>query len=188
MLTMAAVLTILVMILGVSGNLLTIVALLRCPRVRNVAAAFIIRSVPPDSRTLSCVDVEPWSRGSGELEFGSLKPVLLFCRSLCVADLLFCVTVLPFSASRFIHGTWTHGGALCTVVPFMRYGNVGVSLLSIAMITVNRCASPAWPEQTHCQHSDSSRDLGAQQKPTCKNVDVMATPCLSHQSAEDERR
>lgn len=59
--------------------------------------------------------------------------------SLCVADLLFCVTVLPFSASRFIHGTWTHGGALCTVVPFMRYGNVGVSLLSIAMITINRC-------------------------------------------------
>ncbi|XP_034231918.1 G-protein coupled receptor moody-like isoform X2 [Thrips palmi] len=100
MLTMAAVLTILVMILGVAGNLLTIVALLRCPRVRNVAAAFII--------------------------------------SLCVADLLFCVTVLPFSASRFIHGTWTHGGALCTVVPFMRYGNVGVSLLSIAMITINR--------------------------------------------------
>lgn len=43
MLTMAAVLTILIMILGVSGNLLTIVALLRCPRVRNVAAAFIIR-------------------------------------------------------------------------------------------------------------------------------------------------
>ncbi|KAJ1522604.1 hypothetical protein ONE63_001784 [Megalurothrips usitatus] len=100
MLTLAAVLTILIMILGVGGNLLTIVALLRCPRVRNVAAAFII--------------------------------------SLCVADLLFCVTVLPFSASRFIHGTWTHGGALCTVVPFMRYGNVGVSLLSIAMITINR--------------------------------------------------
>lgn len=61
-----------------------------------------------------------------------------FIISLCVADLLFCVTVLPFSASRFVHGTWTHGGALCTVVPFMRYGNVGVSLLSIAMITINR--------------------------------------------------
>lgn len=46
MLTLAAVLTILVMILGVAGNLLTIVALLRCPRVRNVAAAFIVRYVP----------------------------------------------------------------------------------------------------------------------------------------------
>lgn len=38
--------TILIMITGIVGNLLTIVALLKCPKVRNVAAAFIIRLVP----------------------------------------------------------------------------------------------------------------------------------------------
>jgi hypothetical protein len=42
-------------------------------------------------------------------------------------------------AFRFIHGAWIHGeGFLCTFVPFVQYGNVGVSLLCIAMITINR--------------------------------------------------
>lgn len=58
--------------------------------------------------------------------------------SLCVADCLFCVLVLPFNALRFIQGTWTHGDFLCRLVPFIQYGNVGVSLLCIAMITINR--------------------------------------------------
>ncbi|XP_046383807.1 G-protein coupled receptor moody isoform X1 [Ischnura elegans] len=100
LLTFAAAATMVVMIVGLLGNLLTVFALLRCPRLRNVAAAFII--------------------------------------SLCAADFLFCLLVLPFSTSRFVHGTWIHGGALCTLFPFLRYGNIGVSLLSIAMITVNR--------------------------------------------------
>ncbi|XP_063228650.1 G-protein coupled receptor moody-like isoform X2 [Bacillus rossius redtenbacheri] len=100
LLDFAATVTILIMVVGVLGNLLTVVALLRCPRVRNVAAAFII--------------------------------------SLCVADFIFCIMVVPFGASQFVHGTWVHGAVLCTLVPFMRYGNVGVSLLSVAMITVNR--------------------------------------------------
>lgn len=43
LLTFAAVMTVLIMVAGILGNLLTIIALLRCPRIRNVAAAFIIR-------------------------------------------------------------------------------------------------------------------------------------------------
>uniref|UniRef100_A0A0A9X0P7 G-protein coupled receptor moody n=1 Tax=Lygus hesperus TaxID=30085 RepID=A0A0A9X0P7_LYGHE len=100
LLTFAAASTITIMVVGLVGNLLTVVALLRCPRVRNVAAAFII--------------------------------------SLCIADFLFCAVVLPFAASRFITDTWSHGDFLCKVVPLVRYGNVGVSLLCIAMITINR--------------------------------------------------
>ncbi|KAL7038303.1 hypothetical protein ACKWTF_009543 [Chironomus riparius] len=100
LLTIAATATILIMIAGIFGNLLTIYALIRCPKVRNVAADFII--------------------------------------SLCAADCLFCVLVLPFMAVRYIHGAWTHGEFLCTLVPFIQYGNVGVSLLCIAMITMNR--------------------------------------------------
>ncbi|CAH1389968.1 unnamed protein product [Nezara viridula] len=100
LLTFAAVSTVLIMVVGLVGNLLTIVALLRCPRVRNIAAAFII--------------------------------------SLCAADFLFSAVVLPFSASRFIMGTWVHGDTLCKIVPLVTYSNVGVSLLCIAMITINR--------------------------------------------------
>ncbi|KAK6645391.1 hypothetical protein RUM43_001668 [Polyplax serrata] len=100
LLTFAAVATVLIMVAGIIGNLLTILALIRCPRIRNVASAFIM--------------------------------------SLCIADFIFCILVLPFSSSRFIHGGWIHGSLLCTLFPFLRYGNVGVSLLSIAMITINR--------------------------------------------------
>ncbi|XP_022223805.2 LOW QUALITY PROTEIN: G-protein coupled receptor moody [Drosophila obscura] len=100
LLTFAAVMTFLIMIVGICGNLLTVVALLKCPKVRNVAAAFII--------------------------------------SLCIADLLFCALVLPFQGLRFVQGTWRHGEVLCRLIPFIQYGNIGVSLLCIAMITINR--------------------------------------------------
>lgn len=87
--------------MGLTGNFLTIMALVRCPRVRNVTAAFII--------------------------------------SLCVADFLFCVLVLPWEVSRFLAGRWIWGeGWICTLFPLLRYWNVAVSLLSIAMITINR--------------------------------------------------
>lgn len=45
MLKFATVATVLIMVVGIVGNSLTVIALLRCPRVRNVAAAFIIRFV-----------------------------------------------------------------------------------------------------------------------------------------------
>lgn len=46
--------------------------------------------------------------------------------------------MLPFSAYRFIQGIWTPGEFLCRMIPFIQYGNIGVSLLCIAMITINR--------------------------------------------------
>nr|XP_023020824.1 G-protein coupled receptor moody-like isoform X2 [Leptinotarsa decemlineata] len=107
MLTAAGVLTIIIMVVGVLGNSLTIVALLRHSKLRTVAAAFIA--------------------------------------SLCISDLMLCFLVLPFSASQFLHGTWIHGPMLCTMVPILRYGSVGVSLLSITAISINRYILIAWP-------------------------------------------
>ncbi|KAF7405518.1 hypothetical protein HZH66_004424 [Vespula vulgaris] len=98
--TFAAIVAILIMITGLAGNLLTIVALCKYPKVRNVAAAFII--------------------------------------SLCVADFVFCSLVLPFDSIRFVDASWADIRSLCVLVPFLRYGNVGVSLLSVAAITINR--------------------------------------------------
>lgn len=65
-------------------------------------------------------------------------PTSFFSFSLCISDLLFCFIALPFAASQFFHGKWIHGDILCSLVPLMRYGSVGVSLLSIAMISINR--------------------------------------------------
>ncbi|XP_012256317.2 G-protein coupled receptor moody isoform X2 [Athalia rosae] len=96
----AATTAILIMITGLVGNFLTIIALCKYPKVRNVAAAFIV--------------------------------------SLCVADFIFCLFVLPFDSIRFINASWADVKFLCHLVPFLRYGNVGVSLLSVAAITVNR--------------------------------------------------
>ncbi|XP_017782985.1 PREDICTED: G-protein coupled receptor moody-like isoform X2 [Nicrophorus vespilloides] len=107
MLTAAGVITLIIMVIGVIGNLLTVVALVRHSKIRTVAAAFIA--------------------------------------SLCISDLLFCFLVLPFAASQFFHGTWIHGDILCTLVPMMRYGSVGVSLLSVATISINRYILIAFP-------------------------------------------
>ncbi|XP_023248563.1 G-protein coupled receptor moody-like [Copidosoma floridanum] len=87
-------------IVGISGNLLTIIALLKYPKVRNVAAAFII--------------------------------------SLCVSDFIFCLLVLPFDSIRFYDASWTKNRFLCVLVPFLRYGNVGVSLLLVGLLSIHR--------------------------------------------------
>ncbi|KAH9633612.1 hypothetical protein HF086_014580 [Spodoptera exigua] len=76
--------------------------------------------------------------------------------SLCIADFLFCAIVLPFAISGFWTRTWSHGGALCKLVPFLRYGNVGVSLLSIALITLNRyimIAHHSWYSRVYRKHN-----------------------------------
>lgn len=63
---------------------------------------------------------------------------LIIFYSLGAADLLFCIAVLPFNASRFFNLNWAQNPILCSIVPFIQYGNVGVSLLFISMITINR--------------------------------------------------
>lgn len=107
MLTAAGVITLIIMVIGVVGNSLTVVALIRNAKIRTVAAAFIA--------------------------------------SLCISDLLFCFLVVPFAASQFFHGTWIHGQVLCSMIPMLRYGSVGVSLLSIVIISINRYILIAWP-------------------------------------------
>jgi len=93
---------ILISVLGILGNSLTIAALIKSPKLRNLTVAFII--------------------------------------SLCIADLLFCVMVMPFTAHRLVTGIdfAAKHQLLCVLHPLIQYANVGVSLLSIAMITVNR--------------------------------------------------
>lgn len=58
-----------------------------------------------------------------------------------MADTTFCVLVMPFSVHRFLAGSdaeLADGSVWCVLQPLIRYANVGVSLLSIAMIAINR--------------------------------------------------
>ncbi|XP_076344331.1 protein trapped in endoderm-1-like isoform X2 [Tachypleus tridentatus] len=61
-----------------------------------------------------------------------------FVISLCTADFLFCTINLPLTASRYIHQAWLLGDTACSLFPFFFYGNVGASLMSMTLITVNR--------------------------------------------------
>ena len=51
-----------------------------------------------------------------------------------------CLLVMPFSAYRFLNGRnyFLEGDVMCILFPLTNYLNVGVSLLSVAAITVNR--------------------------------------------------
>ncbi|XP_013792844.2 protein trapped in endoderm-1-like [Limulus polyphemus] len=82
---------------------------------------------------------------------GNLLTILALCRSvklrnattafvvsLCTADFLFCAINLPLTASRYIHQSWLLGETMCSLFPFFFYGNVGASLMSMTLITINR--------------------------------------------------
>nr|XP_018899885.1 PREDICTED: uncharacterized protein LOC109032282 [Bemisia tabaci] len=101
-LNVAAAVTGVIMVAGIIGNALTILAFCKTQRANNVTTVFIV--------------------------------------CLCAADLLFCITVLPFNLVRFTGGAGSlrEEGLACKLLPFLQYGNVGVSLLFIAMITINR--------------------------------------------------
>lgn len=105
----SGVMTIFIIMMGVLGNALTIAALIKSPKIRNLTVAFIT--------------------------------------SLCVADLSFCVLVMPFTAYRFLNDRNYFGDEdiMCVIFPLVQYANVGVSLLSIAMITINRFVMIAYP-------------------------------------------
>jgi len=97
----AAASAILLCIVGVSGNLLTVVALIRDRKLRQ-------------------------------------KATTSFVISLAFSDLLFCAINLPLTAARFIHQEWLLGPVLCRIFPFLFYGNVAASLMSMVAITINR--------------------------------------------------
>ncbi|XP_013780889.1 G-protein coupled receptor moody-like [Limulus polyphemus] len=88
-------------IIGVPGNIISVIALVRCPRLKNNATTW-------------------------------------FIVNLCIADALICAFSNPLSVSTLIQRTWAHGDKLCEVFPIIRFTNVGVSLLSVVAITVNR--------------------------------------------------
>ena len=97
----AAISAVILSIVGVTGNLLTVLALTVDKKLRAKATtSFII--------------------------------------SLSVSDLLFCGFNLPLTAVRYFYQQWVLGDQLCRVFPFLFYGNVAASLMSMVAITINR--------------------------------------------------
>lgn len=68
-----------------------------------------------------------------------MMAIAVYC-SLCTSDMVCCVAVMPFTAYYYLTGKdfAADSPVLCVLQPTLRYGNIGVSLLTIAMITINR--------------------------------------------------
>ncbi|KAK2706814.1 uncharacterized protein LOC136028940 [Artemia franciscana] len=69
------------------------------------------------------------------------KVASFFISSLCVSDMLYSTLAMPFFTTRFLSSgseDMTARGPLCILVPFIQYYCLGVSLLSISFISVNR--------------------------------------------------
>lgn len=97
------------MIVGIFGNALTVVALLKCPKVRNVAAAFIIRYIVVSVRMSFCFFTQCANRLAIQLEwnvcwFSNNVFYCLFIQFMFIFSLLFfrfdiVVYVLPIACS-----------------------------------------------------------------------------------------
>ncbi|XP_054263409.1 G-protein coupled receptor moody isoform X2 [Macrosteles quadrilineatus] len=111
MLKLATLATVVIMVVGIVGNSLTVVALLRCPRVRNVAAAFIISLCIVDC--LFCILVLPFSALAyyhGTWKFGdTLCKIVPLIRYANVGESLLCIAMITINRYVMIahYGVYT---------------------------------------------------------------------------------
>ncbi|CAG7695137.1 unnamed protein product [Allacma fusca] len=61
-----------------------------------------------------------------------------FTLSLSISDFLFSVIALPFTAFRHAGLTWVKDSSWCQLGPFIYYGSVTCSIITITTITINR--------------------------------------------------
>ncbi|RWS25007.1 protein trapped in endoderm-1-like protein [Leptotrombidium deliense] len=109
--------SLLIIACGVPGNVLTIIALIKCAPnlLKNATTKFVI--------------------------------------NLAIADLIFCTFNLPMTSVRFLTCSWPFGDCLCQLYPFIFYGNVAVSLLTITCITIDRFVLIAFNDRHKCMCS-----------------------------------
>jgi len=62
----------------------------------------------------------------------------VFIVSLAFSDLLFSAINLPLTSVRYFYQRWVFGDQLCRIFPFLFYGNVAASLMSMVAVTINR--------------------------------------------------
>eukprot|EP00094_Tigriopus_californicus_P002825 TCALIF_02724-PA protein Name:"Similar to Tre1 Protein trapped in endoderm-1 (Drosophila melanogaster)" AED:0.18 eAED:0.19 QI:0/0.12/0/0.77/1/1/9/0/1136 len=74
-------------------------------------------------------------------------PTTPFLVSLAFSDLIFSIFNLPLLAHRFFHRDWTLSYKACVAFPFFMYSNVGVSSLSMMLISLNRFVGIFYPNK-----------------------------------------
>lgn len=124
------------MCIGVPGNLLTIMALLRCKQVCTPVEKGGAALCP---RILEAAVVLS--------KFQRHQPTTIFVMNLSLSDLLFGLFNLPLASSTFLRRTWTYGDFLCRLYPLFRYGLLAVSLFTVSLITINRYVIIVHPRQ-----------------------------------------
>lgn len=114
-------------IINIAGNLITLLALLKSPTIREHATtAFVISLSISD--LLFCSFSLPLTavRFFQEVRMGAIATLILV--------LTYTYPFLSLSSPQ----SWTFGSTLCKIFPVIFYGNVAVSLLSMVGITLNR--------------------------------------------------
>lgn len=128
LLNFAAISCIAFVVIGVPGNILTIVALSRGKQVFEDDFKWI-------------------SETKSELLFQNRNSTAVFIINLSISDLLFGCFNLPLASSTFLRRAWVHGDLLCRLFPLLRYGLLAVSLFTVSLITINRYVIIAHPRQ-----------------------------------------
>ena len=100
--------------------MLTVVALLRCQKLRVHATTAFVISLAVSDLLFSAINL-PLTASRYKGSCGS-----------------FSYTLYPFFCARYVHEEWTLGPTLCRIFPFFFYGNVAASLMNMVAITVNR--------------------------------------------------
>ncbi|UYV65353.1 hypothetical protein LAZ67_3004027 [Cordylochernes scorpioides] len=72
-------------------------------------------------------------------------PNTAFVLNLAAVDLAFCALSLPPTAARFLARRWPLGESICSFFPLLFYGNVGISVTSLACVAVSRYVLVARP-------------------------------------------
>ena len=62
----------------------------------------------------------------------------LFLLNLAAADLLVSVLNMPLTIATILHGSWMFGEFLCTLTAFLNLLSFVASVMSLAMVSVNR--------------------------------------------------
>lgn len=104
------------------GNLITILALLRCSKLRSHATTAFVLSL--------CIS---------DLLFCTISLPLTAVRYINEVSVYLIVdSKFLFTFFLILFQAWTLGETLCKLFPVLFYGNVAVSLLSMVGITLNR--------------------------------------------------
>ena len=73
-------------------------------------------------------------------------PTTIFVLNLAVADLLYCIVVIPLTALQFYEKGWKWGKYGCILSGIFKYGIMTAEWMSVALIALTKCINLIFPK------------------------------------------